>query len=76
MHGVPCSIKDQFDAKGVDTTIGFTQDVGKPALDDSFVAKAIKAAGGIPFVKVSKLSLSERRGADKSRTDQRTTDHA
>ncbi|KAL8292509.1 hypothetical protein RQP46_001121 [Phenoliferia psychrophenolica] len=53
LHGVPCSIKDQFDIAGFDSTIGSTQDVGKPASVDGFVAATIKAAGGIPFVKTN-----------------------
>ncbi|KAK4704909.1 hypothetical protein P7C70_g1294, partial [Phenoliferia sp. Uapishka_3] len=51
LHGVPCSFKDQFDIAGVDTTIGFTQRVGFPAKEDSFIVRAIKEAGGVPFVK-------------------------
>lgn len=53
MHGVPCSFKDQFAVQGFDNTIGFTHAVGKPAAEDAFLVRAIKAAGGVPFVKTT-----------------------
>ncbi|GAA5849475.1 hypothetical protein JCM8547_000465 [Rhodosporidiobolus lusitaniae] len=53
LHGLPVSLKDLIRVKGFDTTIGFTHEVNKPAEYDAHVVKAIREAGGIPFVKTN-----------------------
>lgn len=53
MHGVPISLKDQFDYEGVDSTIGFTHQTNKPAAAHSSLAKLILGAGGVPFCKTN-----------------------
>lgn len=53
VHGVPVSLKDQFDYEGVDSTIGFTHQVGKPAATHSTLVSILLAAGAVPFVKTN-----------------------
>ncbi|KAG8754486.1 hypothetical protein FRC14_005020 [Serendipita sp. 396] len=53
LHGVPVSIKDQFDIGGVDSTIGFSAWSNKPAEKDAGAVQAIKRAGGIPICKTN-----------------------
>ncbi|GAA6053096.1 hypothetical protein JCM3770_000382 [Rhodotorula araucariae] len=51
LHGVPVSIKDQVDIEGVDTTMGLTHKINRPASTDATLIRVIREAGGIPFVK-------------------------
>ncbi|KIY62605.1 amidase signature enzyme, partial [Cylindrobasidium torrendii FP15055 ss-10] len=51
-HGVPFSIK-VLDYEGFDSTIGFSQWIGKPANKHAALVSQIIAAGGIPFVKTN-----------------------
>ncbi|KAF8184988.1 amidase [Mycena galopus ATCC 62051] len=47
LHGVPISVK------GVDSTMGFSALVNKPASSDADVVALLKAAGAIPIVKTN-----------------------
>lgn len=51
LHGLPISFKDQFQLKGVDSTIGYVSYAEKPATDDSTLVKLLLKAGAIPYVK-------------------------
>ncbi|KDQ16935.1 hypothetical protein BOTBODRAFT_64460 [Botryobasidium botryosum FD-172 SS1] len=53
LHGVPMTVKDIFDVKGFDSTIGFTSFANKPADDDAYLIKLIRQSGGIIFAKTS-----------------------
>ncbi|KAJ7756802.1 amidase [Mycena maculata] len=53
LHGVPISLKDQFDITGYDSTIGFSGEAQKPAESDADIVKLLKAAGAIPIVKTN-----------------------
>ncbi|KAF9510452.1 hypothetical protein BS47DRAFT_1348002 [Hydnum rufescens UP504] len=53
LHGVPISLKDLFDVKGVDSSIGYSLWANKPSTADADVVKLIREAGGIPFVKTN-----------------------
>ncbi|KAH9991131.1 amidase signature domain-containing protein [Russula vinacea] len=53
LHGVPISAKDQFDVKGFDSTIGYTQWANKPAEHDAAVVSKLRAAGAIIFAKTN-----------------------
>lgn len=53
VHGVPVSLKDQINVKGVDSTIGYTQDVNSPADEDAVLVQVIRDAGGTPFTKTN-----------------------
>ena len=51
LYGIPISIKDNFYIKGTDSTLGISARCFKPALEDGILIKAIREAGGIPYVK-------------------------
>ncbi|KAI0731184.1 amidase signature domain-containing protein [Earliella scabrosa] len=53
LHGVPVSFKDQYDIKGVDSTVGFSAWADNPSSADSHVVALIRAAGGVPIAKTN-----------------------
>jgi Asp-tRNA(Asn)/Glu-tRNA(Gln) amidotransferase A subunit family amidase len=53
LHGLPVSIKDQFDMAGFDSTLGLACRVGSPAREDAVLVRALRAAGAIPFVRTA-----------------------
>ncbi|KAI9509118.1 amidase [Russula earlei] len=53
LHGVPMSVKDQFDVKGSDSTIGYTQWANKPAERDAAVVEILRAAGAVVVAKTN-----------------------
>jgi amidase len=53
LHGLPISFKDQFNIKGLDTSVGYISWANRPASDDSTVVTILSAAGAIPFVKTN-----------------------
>ncbi|TVY30270.1 Acetamidase [Lachnellula hyalina] len=53
LHGIPITFKDQFNVKGVDTTIGYVGMAGKPATDDAAVLKVLQGLGAIVIAKTN-----------------------
>lgn len=53
LHGLPVSLKDNFNLKGLDATLGFASHVGDAAQDDSALAKLIEDAGAVFYVKTN-----------------------
>lgn len=53
LHGLPVSLKDNFNLKGLDATIGFVCFVGDPADDDACLAKMLQEAGAVFYVKTN-----------------------
>jgi len=53
LHGVPVSVKDQFEVKGFDSTIGYTQWANKPAERDAVLVETLRAAGAIIIAKTN-----------------------
>lgn len=53
LHGLPISVKDQFQIKGSDATIGYISYANKPSSSDSVLVELLKKAGGVPFVKTN-----------------------
>ncbi|KAI0278662.1 amidase signature domain-containing protein, partial [Russula brevipes] len=53
LHGVPISLKDQFDVKGFDSTIGYTQWANKPAERDAALVATLRTAGAVIFTKTN-----------------------
>ncbi|BGP45084.1 hypothetical protein JCM10450v2_000901 [Rhodotorula kratochvilovae] len=47
LHGLPISLKDQFDVEGVDSTIGFVSLCGKPAMRNSVLVDLLLQMGAI-----------------------------
>ncbi|ROW14069.1 hypothetical protein VPNG_04082 [Cytospora leucostoma] len=53
LHGLPVSLKDNFNLKGLDATIGFVSHVGDPADHDSTLATMLEEAGAVFYVKTN-----------------------
>lgn len=51
LHGLPISLKDQFDLQGVDSTIGYVSYVGRPAAEDATLVALLKQAGAVVYIK-------------------------
>ncbi|KAF9266912.1 amidase signature enzyme [Marasmius fiardii PR-910] len=52
-HGVPISLKDQYDVAGFDTTIGFTQWANNPAQKNAAIVQQLISLGAIPIIKTN-----------------------
>ncbi|BGP29156.1 hypothetical protein JCM10296v2_000894 [Rhodotorula toruloides] len=53
LHGLPVSLKDQFDIANVDSTIGFTSLIGRPAQRNSVLVDLLERLGAIVFCKTN-----------------------
>ncbi|SCO77980.1 related to general amidase [Fusarium oxysporum] len=53
LHGLPISLKDNFNLEGLDSTVGFTAHVGDPAKSDSALATVLQNAGAVFYVKTN-----------------------
>ena len=53
LHGLPISLKDQFNIKGLDSTIGYVSYVGKPAPSNSTLTDLLLNAGAILYTKTN-----------------------
>lgn len=47
LHGLPITIKDNLDVRGVDSTLGLRSRLNQPAEKDAVVVKQLRAAGAI-----------------------------
>lgn len=57
--GLPVSVKDNINVKGMDSTLGLRKRVDQPAQVDAVIVQVMKKLGAIPFVKtnISQLGL-------------------
>ncbi|KAF4594398.1 Acetamidase [Ophiocordyceps camponoti-floridani] len=53
LHGLPVSLKDCFDVRGLDGCLGIVSRVGEAAENDAAVAEILEAAGAVLFVKTN-----------------------
>ncbi|KAL1859493.1 hypothetical protein Daus18300_009638 [Diaporthe australafricana] len=53
LHGLPVSLKDNFNLKGLDATVGFASHVDDPAKYDSTLATILEDAGAVFYVKTN-----------------------
>ena len=53
LHGVPVTLKDQFNVKGHDTTLGYTSRALKPASEDAILVSMLKQLGAIIIAKTN-----------------------
>ncbi|KZV89596.1 general amidase [Exidia glandulosa HHB12029] len=53
LHGLPISLKDQFSIQGLDTTMGYTSWIGKPADRNCALVDVLLEAGAVPFVRTN-----------------------
>ncbi|KAJ9137516.1 Fatty-acid amide hydrolase (Amidase) [Pleurostoma richardsiae] len=52
-HGLPVSVKDNFNLKGLDATVGFVSHIGDPAQHDSTLVEMLELAGAVFYVKTN-----------------------
>ncbi|CAK8674010.1 unnamed protein product [Clavelina lepadiformis] len=53
LYGLPVSLKESIETKGMDSTIGLAQFIDSPAKDDAVLVKVLKHCGAVPFVKTN-----------------------
>jgi Asp-tRNA(Asn)/Glu-tRNA(Gln) amidotransferase A subunit family amidase len=53
LHGIPMTLKDQFNVKGYDTTLGYVGRAFKPASDDADLVKILEDAGVLFLAKTN-----------------------
>lgn len=53
LHGIPTTLKDQFNVKGYDTTIGYVGRALSPAKDDAVLVKMLRSLGAIIMAKTN-----------------------
>jgi amidase len=53
LHGVPVTLKDQFDIKGVDSTIGYVARSFRPATRNSALVEMLQSLGAIVMAKTN-----------------------
>jgi len=53
LHGVPISLKDQFNVEGFDSTLGYVGRSFKPANSDCVMVQALKSLGAIIIAKTN-----------------------
>ncbi|BEJ12517.1 hypothetical protein CspHIS471_0209770 [Cutaneotrichosporon sp. HIS471] len=53
LHGLPVSLKDNFNVKGYDTTVGFLAWCNEAAKIDSEMVKLLNEQGAVPFCKTN-----------------------
>ncbi|KAH0429879.1 amidase [Colletotrichum camelliae] len=53
LHGVPVTLKDQFNVKGFDSTLGYVGRSFLPAADDAAVVKMLKSLGAVVIAKTN-----------------------
>lgn len=53
LHGLPISLKDNFNIKGKDSTVGFTSLVGKPAKYNSTLVDLLGKLGAVQYCKTN-----------------------
>jgi Asp-tRNA(Asn)/Glu-tRNA(Gln) amidotransferase A subunit family amidase len=53
LHGLPFSIKDQFDIEGKDSAAGFVAWIGHPKAEDAAVVRILREAGVVLYCKTT-----------------------
>ncbi|CCM06222.1 uncharacterized protein FIBRA_08468 [Fibroporia radiculosa] len=53
LHGLPVSLKDQINLKGLETTMGYASWIGKYADKDAVLAEILYECGAVPFVRTN-----------------------
>lgn len=51
LHGVPMTLKDQFDVKGYDSTLGYVGRAFKPAAQDCVLVSLLREMGAVILAK-------------------------
>lgn len=53
LHGLPISLKDNFNVVGFDSTVGFTSLVGKPATYNATLVDLLEKLGAVRYCKTN-----------------------
>ncbi|KAL1726399.1 amidase signature domain-containing protein [Schizophyllum commune] len=53
LHGLPISLKDQFDVAGKECTMGIASWLGRISEEDAALVTVLKSAGAIPYVRTN-----------------------
>ncbi|KAF5368405.1 hypothetical protein D9758_002315 [Tetrapyrgos nigripes] len=53
LHGLPISLKDQINVKGIDSCMGYVSWIDKPAESNAVLTDILESAGAVPFVKTN-----------------------
>ncbi|THV07614.1 general amidase [Dendrothele bispora CBS 962.96] len=53
LHGLPISLKDQINIKGLESCMGYVSWIGKVAEENAVLVDILEAAGAVPFVKTN-----------------------
>ncbi|KAI5919597.1 amidase [Camillea tinctor] len=53
LHGLPISLKDNFNLPGLDSTIGLTSHIGAPSKQESVLVEILRKAGAVFYVKTN-----------------------
>lgn len=53
LHGIPITLKDQFNVKGLDTTLGYVGRSFAPAQEDAVIVQILKNMGAIVIAKTN-----------------------
>ncbi|RDW70503.1 Fatty-acid amide hydrolase [Aspergillus mulundensis] len=53
LHGLPISLKDSFNLRGVDSVVGISAYIGDPAQSDATLVQLLEKAGAVFYVKTS-----------------------
>ncbi|KAF0645975.1 hypothetical protein FPSE5266_08135 [Fusarium pseudograminearum] len=53
LHGIPVSLKDQFNLKGLDSTLGYVGRAFNPAASDCVLVKVLKQLGAVILAKTN-----------------------
>ncbi|OOQ91453.1 acetamidase [Penicillium brasilianum] len=53
LHGIPITLKDQFNVKGVDSTLGYVGRSWQPASEDAVLVQILKNMGAIVIAKTN-----------------------
>jgi len=53
LHGVPISLKDQFNIKGLDSTLGYVGRAFAPATSDALLVDVLRQLGAVTIGKTN-----------------------
>jgi Asp-tRNA(Asn)/Glu-tRNA(Gln) amidotransferase A subunit family amidase len=53
LHGVPITVKDQFNIKGLDSTLGYVAKAFSPADNDAPLIETLKKLGAVIIAKTN-----------------------
>lgn len=53
LHGIPITLKDQFNIKGIDSTLGYVGRCFQPASEDAILVQILKGMGAVIIAKTN-----------------------